>query len=69
MRRANEKSATVLDDMTINAAGTGLWVVFDQTSWMLQNWFNVYLPSVEHDSAHPYRYIFLFIIIILDGQC
>lgn len=44
VRKAHDKFAGDLEEMMINATGTGMQLALDQASWMWQDLFNVYLP-------------------------
>lgn len=46
VKKAHDKFATDLEEMFINAAGTGLQMALDQAAWMWTDLFNVYLPRV-----------------------
>lgn len=69
VRKAHEKFAMDLEEMMINAAGTGMQLALDQASWMWQDLFNVYLPRAMNmvQSIPIPRYVLPFYLFHVIG--
>lgn len=67
VRKAHEKFAMDLEEMMINAAGTGMQLALDQASWMWQDLFNVYLPRAMNmvQSIPIPRYVHQFFLLVV----